>query len=214
MKRATASSARFIVMLTRGIGCSPAAFNLLRSMVKQFKDLSEKEGMGENVTMRRTALMIVLAAVLAPMVAGGGVSMGSAVNDVAISADGRYAVAGTDGGMIACLRQDGSVAWDTSAGDPVTAVAVADARGYVAAGTNAGDVILLDGASGNRYWTERVTGPVRDLAFSGDGRSLAVGSSRVTLFDHQGKEGWNFSTGAGATVSRSSSPPYPGGQRG
>lgn len=154
--------------------------------------------------MRRAALMIVLIAVLVPAAAGADASYydipaGSTVNDVAIAADGRYVVAGTGGGDVVCLQRNGTIAWNVNTGSAVTAVAVADTGDYVAAGTGAGDVLLLDGGSGNRYWTGNVPGSVRDLAFPGDGRHLAVGSSRVTLFDYRGTESWNASTGATPT---------------
>ncbi|WP_292364460.1 MULTISPECIES: WD40 repeat domain-containing protein [unclassified Methanoculleus] len=99
-----------------------------------------------------------------------------------------------------------------SAPSAVTAVAVADAGSYVAAGTDGGDVLLFDGngdwpegrssstegAGGGRYWTKSVVGPVRDLAFAGDGRYLVVGSDRITLFDYRGDEEWDITVQRGS----------------
>ena len=62
--------------------------------------------------MRRIAL-IALLVVLAPAVAAEAsyhaASTGGIVSDLAITADGGYAVAGTGSGKIVCLRQDGTV---------------------------------------------------------------------------------------------------------
>ena len=133
--------------------------------------------------MRRIAL-IALLAVLAPAVAAEAsyhaASTGGIVSDLAITADGGYAVAGTGSGKIVCLRQDGTVPWNVSAGSPVTTVAVADAAGRIAAGTRAGRVLLLDG-NGNRSRTANVSGDVNDLAFTGNARLLAVAAERITL---------------------------------
>ncbi|WP_243670766.1 hypothetical protein, partial [Methanoculleus chikugoensis] len=52
-----------------------------------------------------------------------------------------------------------------------------------------GDVLLFDG-NGGRYWTKSVAGSVRDLAFAGDGRSLAAAGDRIVLFTNLGKEEW------------------------
>ena len=144
--------------------------------------------------MKRTLLIIALIAALVPAAVGAeatyhGISAGSVVNDVAITADGRYMVAGTGGGEIVCLHRDGTVAWNVSAPGTVTAVAVAGSGDYVAAGTVGGDVLLFDGVGG-RYWTKSVAGSVRDLAFAGDGRSLAVAGDRIVLFTNLGKEEW------------------------
>lgn len=175
--------------------------------------------------MKRTALIVALIVALVPAAAGAeasyhGISTGSIVNDAAITADGRYMVAGTGSGSIVCLQRDGTVPWNVSADDAVTAVAVADAGEYVAAGTGRGDVLLFDGngdwpegrssstegAGGGRYWTKSVAGSVRDLALSGDGRYLAVGSDRITLFDYRGDEEWDLAMQRG---SRSGgTPPY------
>ncbi len=148
--------------------------------------------------MRRTAIIIAMLAIMIPVVTGAeatyhDVPTGSTVNDVAIAADGGYMIAGTDEGRIICIQQDGTVLWNVSTGSAVTTVDIADSRGYVAAGTDRGDVILL-GRNGEYYWTRSIAGPVRDLAFSGDGRALAVGGERIALYDYQGKENWNFST--------------------
>ncbi|WP_292364461.1 MULTISPECIES: hypothetical protein [unclassified Methanoculleus] len=53
--------------------------------------------------MKRTALIVALIVALVPAAAGAeasyhGVSTGSVVNDVAITADGRYMVAGREAG--------------------------------------------------------------------------------------------------------------------
>ncbi|MDV2481451.1 WD40 repeat domain-containing protein [Methanoculleus sp. Wushi-C6] len=164
--------------------------------------------------MKRAALLIVLIAVLVPAAAGEdssyyGIPAGGIVNDVAIAADGRYMVAGTGEGSIVCLQRNGTIAWNVSAGNAVTAVAAADAGNYIAAGTDAGEVLLLDERNGNRYWTASVAGPVRDLAFSGDGRALAVGGNRITLFDHLGAERWNASIGGSSPVSPITTPVVP-----
>ena len=62
--------------------------------------------------MRRIAL-IALLAVLAPAVAAEAsyhaASTGGIVSDLAITADGGYAVAGTGSGKIVCLRQGSTV---------------------------------------------------------------------------------------------------------
>jgi hypothetical protein len=67
--------------------------------------------------MRRIAL-IALLAVLVPAVAAEATyhaaSTGGIVNDLAITADGGYAVAGTGSGSIVCLRQGGTVPWNVS----------------------------------------------------------------------------------------------------
>ncbi|MDI3507169.1 MAG: hypothetical protein PWQ69_1149 [Methanomicrobiaceae archaeon] len=86
--------------------------------------------------MKRTALIIALIVAMVPAVAGAeasyhGVSTGGIVNDVAIATDGRYMIAGTDDGGIVCLQRDGTVLWNASAPDAVTAVAVAAV--YIAA---------------------------------------------------------------------------------
>jgi len=156
-------------------------------------------------------LIIALIVALVPVAVGAEASYHSTpaesiVNDVAITADGRYMAAGTSNGNIVCLHRDGTVAWNVSAGDAVTAVAVADAGNYIAAGTDGGDVLLLDGGGGGRYWTKSVAGTVRSLAFSGNGRDLAVGSDRLTLFNHRGEEEWNRAMHPGARSG--GTPPY------
>jgi len=161
--------------------------------------------------VKRTALIIALIVALVPVAVGVEASYHSTptesiVNDVAITADGRYMAVGTSNGNIVCLHRDGTVAWNVSAGDAVTAVAVADAGNYVAAGTDGGDVLLLDGGSGGCYWTKSVAGTVRGLALSGDGRDLAVGSDRITLLNHRGEEEWGRAMHPGARSG--GTPPY------
>ena len=166
-------------------------------MQEWFKNLPEKVDIlreyppGQGLTMKRTALILALIVALIPAAGAEasyhGASTGSTVSDVAITADGRYMVAGTESGSIICLQQDGSVPWNVSAPDTVTAIAVAGSGEYVAAGTMRGDVLLFDG-NGGRYWTESVAGSVRDLALAGDGRSLAVAGDRIVLFTNLGKE--------------------------
>ena len=114
-----------------------------------YEPFGRSKPLEKSVTMKRVALMMILIAALVPAAAGAeasyqSISAGSAVNDVAIAPDGRYMVAGTDGGRIVYLREDGTVPWNVSAESTVTSIAVAGARGYVAAGTGAGDVLLLD----------------------------------------------------------------------
>src|SRR5262249_20882929 len=102
---------------------------------------------------------------------------------MAVSADGRFAVGKTDSDR-SLIRQNLSTrrtrTWHV--GEFIRTVAISPDGRLVAAGTRKGRVILQDAETGQVVLTREV-GRVFRLAFSPDGRRLAIGGAGVRWLD-------------------------------
>ncbi|MDO9539814.1 MAG: WD40 repeat domain-containing protein [Methanocalculus sp.] len=66
------------------------------------------------------------------------------ISALVISTDGRYIVAGTEGGVIYYFRKDGTLIWNYPARSRINAVAVSEDGKYVTAGTDSKKVYFFD----------------------------------------------------------------------
>jgi len=102
------------------------------------------------------------------------------VTDVAISPDGGYVAAGTDGGYVYLFDKEGYLLWSRGVGSRVYSLSVSREAGYVAVGS--GEGILLINTDNDVVWTA-YTGPVVAVGISSGGDRIAAASGRtVALF--------------------------------
>jgi len=109
------------------------------------------------------------------------------VHSVAISADGKYLVAGTwDSKVILFNRMDSTPLWTYTTGLRVFSVAISDDGSYIAAGSDDDKVYLFGRDSSTPLWSYTVNGNIRSVSISADGYYIAVAcnqESKVYLFD-------------------------------
>jgi len=109
------------------------------------------------------------------------------VHSVAISADGKYLVAGTwDSKVILFDRMDNTPLWNYTTGLRVFSVAISDDGSYIAAGSDDDKVYLFERDSSTPLWSYTVNGNIRSVSISADGYYIAVAcnqDSKVYLFD-------------------------------
>lgn len=104
---------------------------------------------------------------------------------VAVSSDGRYAIAGSDDMRIYFFdaRSRGGVPlWSYTARGYVRHVAISGNGTYAAAGDTDGNLIFFrSAASGNPIWSRRFDSPIDGLAMSVDGDYLVAGDRQGTI---------------------------------
>jgi len=140
---------------------------------------------------------------------------GEDVESIAVSADGRYAVASIDDEHLYLLDSSGDIVWRNDFPSPfVGAVAISGDGGLILAAYRGG-IQLLDG-SGGLIWEKDLDATVWDVAISSSGTHVAATLSptgaqeyNLCLFDRSGNELWRYRLGGSSyTVSISSNGDY------
>ncbi len=122
--------------------------------------------------------------------------LGGAVNDVAISEDGKYLLAGSNDNHLYVYTTSGELKWSKAFSNDVYRVRTA--AGNIAVGTWDGKVDLLD-FNKNTLWENSIGSPVTALDMSANGSYVVAGSAfgKVSVFRTvDGTAIWSYSTGS------------------
>ncbi len=112
------------------------------------------------------------------------------VQSLAVTANGRWIVAGTSDGLVSLLDgSNGKVVWQYKAGGNVTSVAMTADAGTILAGSRDKKAYLLDG-DGKLIQAFSMQSEVLATAISGDGAVLVIGgaNNRAVLTDRHAAE--------------------------
>ena len=123
----------------------------------------------------------------------------SGINSVAISADGEYIAAGSDGDEVYLFHKDnGTPLWSYTTGGGVYSVAISSNGETIVAGSLDNNVYLFNKDSSTPLWSYSTGNRVWSVAISADGETIAAGSwdNKVYLFDKDSETPlWSHTTG-------------------
>jgi ABC-type sugar transport system permease subunit/outer membrane protein assembly factor BamB len=114
------------------------------------------------------------------------------VNQVAVygGESGFRIIAGTRDSRLSLLSGDGQLGWETTLDYTVRGVDVTPNGAHIVAGDASGNLVLVDGASGNVLWKASVGTELPAVAISRGGDLIVAGSTdgSFATFDIEGKE--------------------------
>jgi len=126
----------------------------------------------------------------------------AAINGLAFSLDGGWLAVATPGGALVFNSNSNDPALEFPVGTAFSAVAAHPGGELFAAGTEAGDLYLLDRTNGSAAWSRSLEGEVASLTFNGPGSHLLVGTAGkqlALLATGNGDPLWTASTTAAVT---------------
>jgi hypothetical protein len=126
----------------------------------------------------------------------------AAISDLAFCLDGGWLAAATPGGALVFNSNSNNPALEYPTGTAFSAVAAHPEGELFAAGTEAGDIYLLDRVNGSAAWIRSLEGEIASLAFNGGGSHLLAGTAgkQLTLLaTGNGEPLWIASTTAAVT---------------
>ncbi len=126
----------------------------------------------------------------------------AAISDLAFCLDGDWLAAATPGGALVFNSNSNNPALEFPVGTAFSAVAAHPEGKLFAAGTEAGDLYLLNRVNGSAAWTRSLEGEIASLTFNGGGSHLLAGTAgkQLTLLaTGNGEPLWIASTTAAVT---------------
>lgn len=151
-----------------------------------------------NVAISRNGALVVAVAENRDVVALDGQSgdvrwtftLPDVANSVAIyGTDTPRVVVGTHNSRVYLLSPEGAELWHAQLANPVTAVDTVANGARVAAGTETGLVVLLNGANTDRIWQRQLTQSVNGIAITPDGSLIAAVTADGLLTVLNGQDG-------------------------